>query len=53
MTDTDSRLTAEGLRKVGICSPRDVGEWLVDTFRNKLEQSDLADRLDQYVYSRQ
>jgi len=38
------------LRSVGVGSPHDVGDWLVEVFRNKLDQNELAERLHTYVH---
>ena len=38
------------LESVGVASPQDVGDWLVDVFRNKLDQNELADRLHGFVH---
>ena len=52
--DRDSVLNCpEGRQKlesVGVASPQDVGDWLVDVFRNKLDQNELADRLHDFVH---
>ena len=51
--DNDSVLNVdEGrqrLRDVGIGTPPEVGEWLVDVFKNRFEQDDLAARLHSFV----
>ena len=51
--DKDSVLnTPEGrkiLHDVGIQTPYDVGDWLIDVFRNHLDQEELAER---YVISK-
>ena len=53
--DNDSVLnTDEGrqrLRDVGIGTPPEVGEWLVDVFKNRFGQDDLADRLQSFVFN--
>ncbi len=53
--DKDSILNCkEGrqrLRDVGISTPSEVGDWLVDTFRKRFGQDDLADRLRDFVHS--
>lgn len=48
--EADSTLPPEGLKEVGIKVPLDVGEWLVKTFRSKLDQSDLATQLEKFFY---
>ena len=52
--DRDSVLNSpEGrqrLGEVGVNSPRDVGEWMVDVFKNKLDQNELAERLDTFIH---
>ena len=45
----DSKLRHEHLKEVGIGFPEDVGEWIVKTFRQKLDQKDLADRLKDFL----
>ena len=46
--DKDSVLnTPEGrkiLHDVGIQTPLDVGDWLIDVYRNHLDQEELAER---------
>lgn len=49
--DSDSTLTDEMLKKVGIGSPSDVGNWLADTF-DKLDQKDLATKLRNFVQNK-
>ena len=51
--DSDSSVEMESIKAVGIGTPLDVGEWLVDTFRNKLDQSDLANRLSVFLHSQE
>ena len=41
-------MTPDTLREVGVYSPKDVGEWLVQTIDDKLAQSDLADNLKRF-----
>ena len=41
------------LGEVGVSSPRDVGDWMVDVFRNELHQNELAERLDTFIRHRQ
>ena len=52
--DNDSVLNCdEGrqrLRDVGISTPLEVGDWLVDTFRWRFGQDELADRLRDFVH---
>ena len=38
------------LREVGIETPLEVGEWLVDVFRKRFGQDDLADRLYSFIH---
>jgi hypothetical protein len=38
-------VTRDNLKAVGIKSHVDVGEWIVETLRHKLDQTDLADKL--------
>ena len=45
----DSQLKHEHLKEVGIGFPKDVGEWIVKTFRQKLDQNILADRLQNFL----
>ncbi len=53
--DNDSVLNCdEGrqkLRDVGISTPSEVGDWLVETFRKRFGQDDLADRLKDFIHS--
>ena len=49
--EPDSTLKPEYLREVGIKSPQDVGDWLVKTFRNKFDQTELAKKLDHFIHS--
>lgn len=39
------------LRDVGIGTPVEVGDWLVDTFKKRFGQDDLAARLHSFVHS--
>ena len=39
------------LRNVGIDTPADVGEWLVDTFKKRFGLSALAQKLAKFVHS--
>ena len=52
--DRDSVLnTPEGrqqLKDAGISCPQDVGDWLVDVFKNKLDQAELAERLHDFIH---
>lgn len=48
----DSTVTEEELKKVGIGSVHNVGRWLVETFETKLDQKDLADRLNTFFEGR-
>ena len=52
--DKDSVLNNEDgrqrLRDVGIGTPLEVGDWLVDVFRNRFGQEELADGLHQFVH---
>ena len=41
-------LKREHLKEVGIGFPQDVGEWIVKTLRQKLDQSDLANKLQDF-----
>ena len=52
LSSSDKSLTFEKLRKVGVYSPRDVGDWLVQTFSDKLAQRDLAEELKKYFSGR-
>ena len=55
--DRDSVLNCEEgrhrLRKVGIGTPLEVGEWLVDVFQKHFGQDDLADRLHSFIHKTQ
>ena len=44
----DKSLNEKILREVGVYSPKDVGDWLVKTFTDKLAQRDLAEKLKMY-----
>ena len=48
IADNQQNLTLDTLREVGVYSPKDVGEWLVQTIDDKLVQSDLADNLKRF-----
>ena len=41
------------LRKVGIGTPLEVGEWLVDVFRKHFGQDNLADQLHSFIHKHQ
>ena len=53
--DADSILNNEEgrktLRGVGIDLPKDVGDWVVDTFKNFFKQRDLAAKLKYFMSS--
>ena len=44
-----STLTTKELKQVEIGSPQDVGSWLVDTFKDKLDQHELAEKLKDFI----
>lgn len=44
-----SDVNTEDLRKVGIKSPADVGEWLVKTLKTRFKQDELADKLKEVI----
>ena len=52
--DRDSVLNCEDgrhrMKEVGIGTPLEVGEWLVDVFRKHFGQDDLADRLHDVIH---
>ena len=48
----DENLNYKMLREVEVYSPRDVGEWLVKTFSDKLDQRNLAEKLKMYFSRR-
>ena len=48
ISDSQETLSLDTLREVGVYSPKDVGEWLVQTIDDKLAQSDLADNLNKF-----
>ena len=52
LSSSDKNLTFQALREVGVCSPKDVGDWLVETFDQKLAQHGLAEKLRKYLNSR-
>jgi len=41
------------MREVGIVTPLEVGKWLVDVFRKRFSQEDLADRLHDFIHKTQ
>ena len=43
----------EDLEAVGIKSHIDVGKWLVETLKNKLDQGDLAEKLETFFSIRE
>ena len=43
-------VNAENLKKVGIGGHHEVGDELVKIFRDKLDQKDLADKLETFVH---
>ena len=47
LNDKDGRQT---LKDVGIGTLLEVGDWLVDVFRNRFGQEELADGLHQFVH---
>ena len=53
--DNDSVLNNEPgrqkLRDVGIETPSGVGDWLVEIFRKRFVQEELADRLSEFLHS--
>ena len=53
--DNDSVLNSEEgrqkLRDVGIGTPLEVGEWLVEVFRKDFGQDQLADQLDGFIHT--
>ena len=42
----------EKLCEVGIGSPQEVGEWLVEVFRKRFDQDKLADRLETFLHQK-
>jgi hypothetical protein len=52
LPSNDKNLTFQALREAGIYSPKDVGDWLVDTFDQKLAQRKLAEKLRKYLNGR-
>ena len=48
--EPDSSIKTESLREMGIFGPLDVGDWLVSTFKNRLDQSSLADNLQKFIH---
>ena len=53
--DNDSVLNSEEgrqrLRDVGIGTPLEVGEWLVEVFRKDFGEEKLADQLDSFIHT--
>ena len=52
LPSNDKSLTTKVLKEVGVYSPKDVGDWLVQTFSDKLAQHDLAEKLKKYFTNR-
>lgn len=53
--DNDSALNSEEgrqrLRDVGIGTPLEVGEWLVEVFRKDFGEERLADQLNSFIHT--
>jgi len=53
--DNDSVLNSEEgrqrLKDVGIDTPLEVGEWLVEVFRKDFREAQLADQLDAFIHT--
>ena len=53
--DNDSALNSEEgrqrLKDVGIGTPLEVGEWLVEVFRKVFGEEQLADELDAFIHT--
>ena len=53
--DSDSVLNSEEgrqkLKNVGIDTPLEVGEWLVEVFRKNFGEEQLADQLDAFIHT--
>ena len=39
----------ESMRKVGIYTPEDIGQWIKEVVDNELQQPDLAERLEDFI----
>ena len=52
LSSGDKTVNYKMLRDVEVYSPRDVGEWLVKTFSDKLDQRKLAEKLKMYFSRR-
>ena len=37
------------MRKVGIYTPEDIGQWIKEVVDNELQQPDLAERLEEFL----
>ena len=48
----DTVVTRDDLKEVGIRSPWDVGEHLVETFKQKIKQQKLAEELQAFILKR-
>ena len=51
LPSNEPNLTTKVLKEVGVYSTKDVEDWLVKTFHDKLAQCDLAERLRKYFSS--
>ena len=45
----EAQTSTEELKKFGIKSPADVGDWLVKVLRTKFKNDDLADKLKGFI----
>lgn len=43
-----SDVSLKTLKEVGVYSPKDVGDWIVRTFKQTLAQHTLAEKLNRY-----
>ena len=48
LPSNEGSLTPKILKEVGVYSPKDVEDWLVQTFHDKLAQYDLSEQLRKY-----
>ena len=45
----EAQTSTEDLKKFGIKSPADVGDWLVQVLRTRFKQEELADKLEGFI----
>ena len=47
----NSKEVRQRLKDVGIDTPLEVGEWLVEVFRKDFGEEQLADQLDSFIHT--